>query len=159
MWKIVGIYKITSPSEKVYIGQSWDIGNRYSCYKTKSNNGQFKIERSVKKYGFENHKFEIIHELPEDTTQEVLDTYEVLYWSLYKSCGIEMLNLKEPGNSHGKHSEETKNRISLKNKGRIRTDKTWVGRKHSPESKEKMRLAKLNNKNRLGGKKYLENLI
>jgi hypothetical protein len=31
----------------------------------------------------------------------------------------------------------------------------WIGKKHTEISKEKMRLAKLNNKNRLGGKKYI----
>ena len=30
----IGIYKITSPSGKVYIGQSWDIKKRFSKYRS-----------------------------------------------------------------------------------------------------------------------------
>jgi hypothetical protein len=33
MSKICGIYKITSPSGKVYIGQSVDIKRRFTTYK------------------------------------------------------------------------------------------------------------------------------
>lgn len=158
MWKKVGIYKITSPSGRVYIGQSWDIGTRRSKYKGNNLKGQIGLTRSFSKYGFDNHSFEIVHELPSDITQEVLDNYEILYCNQYKELGFKMLNMKEPGYG-GKHCQETKDRISKINKGRIRTDGSWIGRKHTPESKEKMRLAKLGNKNRLGGNKYFENLI
>lgn len=30
---MIGIYKIKNPSERVYIGQSWDISGRKSQYK------------------------------------------------------------------------------------------------------------------------------
>ena len=30
---MIGIYKIESPSGKIYIGQSWDIDHRISDYK------------------------------------------------------------------------------------------------------------------------------
>lgn len=33
MDKICGIYKITSPSSKIYIGQSKNISKRYKTYK------------------------------------------------------------------------------------------------------------------------------
>lgn len=105
--KIVGIYKITNHLNKVYIGQSWNIGNRRRTYKSNKCEGQKKLHSSIKKYGWENHLFEIVHELPEDITQDVLDKYEILYWDLYKSCGFEMMNIKQPGVG-GKHSEDTK---------------------------------------------------
>lgn len=106
----IGIYKITSPSGKVYIGQTWDSKKRFSNYKNLYCKTQIKLYNSLKKYGFDNHIVEIIHELPEDVTQEVMDNYEGLYISQYKSCG-ELMNLREPG-SRGKHSEESKRRMS-----------------------------------------------
>lgn len=136
----VGIYKITSPSNKVYIGQSWNLSNRYDDYRYQPDKKQRKIYNSIKKYGFKEHKFEIIHELPVDVTQEVMDRYEVLYWQLYKDCGIEMMNIKEPGKG-GKHSLET---ISLiKEKKKLSNN---AGKKiHSEEAKQKFRENMLDN--------------
>lgn len=108
---MVGIYKITSPSGKIYIGQSWNIENRWKSY-YRINKGQRKLYYSIVKHGYDNHKFEICHELPEDISQEVLDNYEILYWELYKQSNKELLNIREPGRG-GKLSNETK--ILLRN--------------------------------------------
>lgn len=122
---MIGIYKITSPTGKVYIGQSWVLDKRIKKYKHCSVTQGY-IYNSLNKYGWDNHKFEIVHELPSDVTQSVLDTYEIFYWQQYKDCGVKMLNIKEPG-SGGKHSEETKLKIGI----------AATGRKHSKESIEK----------------------
>jgi group I intron endonuclease len=63
-----GIYKITSPSGKVYIGQSKDLKRRENEYrnndiKVKS---QTRLYNSFKKHGWENHQFEIIEYCLED---------------------------------------------------------------------------------------------
>ena len=61
-----GIYKITSPSGKIYIGQSIDIDTRWSQYKIISkSSGQKRLRNSFKSYGRENHIFEIIEECEE----------------------------------------------------------------------------------------------
>ena len=67
MEKLIGIYKITSPSERVYIGQSIDIHKRWKTYTKlyKSNQGQILLNNSFQKYGVENHIFEIIEECKE----------------------------------------------------------------------------------------------
>lgn len=93
----VGIYKITSPSGRVYIGQSINIKKRFSRYKAYKVKSQKAIYNSLVKYGVENHKFDIIHELPVDVTQEVLDNYEILYMKMYKDCGVKLLNIKSGG--------------------------------------------------------------
>jgi len=56
----IGIYKITSPSGKIYIGQSRDIKERYLSYQYGKCKGQPRLKYSLCKYGFKNHKFEII---------------------------------------------------------------------------------------------------
>ena len=135
---MIGIYKIINPKGKVYIGQSWDIVDRRKRYNRLACKKQVKLYNSIKKYGWNNHIFEVCHELPVDITQGILDNYEVLYYNLYKDCNIEMLNIKEPGKG-GKHSPETiqkmKDRCWLKGKrreefpmyGKIRTEESLKG--------------------------------
>jgi len=152
------IYKITSPSGKVYIGQTRRMGKRITAYKGFDCKDQTKLYNSLKFYGWKEHKFEIIHNLPTDVTQEVLDDYEVLYWQLYKDCGMEMMNLKKPGKGQVM-TDEIKRKISLSNKGKNLGKKSseetkkkislgllgkTTGRKHSEEAKQKMRDAHKN---------------
>ena len=111
------IYKITSPSEKVYIGQSWNWIKRKSVYKRVACPLQKHLYSSLLKYGYDNHKIEIIITLPEEITQEELDNQEIKYYQLYKEQGIKLLNIKEPGKG-GKLSEETKKKLSIALKGR-----------------------------------------
>lgn len=106
---MVGIYKITSPSNKVYIGQSWDIRGRWYSH-GHSKHTPF-LYNSIKKYGKENHVFNVIHELPIDVSQYILDEYEKLYIQQYKSVGFFVMNMKS-GGSNGKHSEKTKAELS-----------------------------------------------
>ena len=128
---IIGIYKITSPKNEIYIGQSWDIENRIFAYKGLHCKGQKKLYNSIKKYQWETHKFEVVHELPTDISQKILDNYEVFYWQQYKDCGFKMMNIKEPGKG-GRHSEQTKKLIS----------QSTLGKKYSEESKQAMSRAK-----------------
>jgi hypothetical protein len=61
--KKCGIYKITSPSNKIYIGQSRDINKRIQSYiKGYKLQSQPKLYNSINKYSWENHTFEIIEE-------------------------------------------------------------------------------------------------
>jgi len=160
---MVGIYKITSPSGKVYIGQSWNIERRRRQYKTLHCKHQFKLYTSLFKHGFENHLFEVIHELPTDIEQEILNNYEYLYWLQYKECGIEMLNLMDPGFGPGRHSQQTREKLRILNLGKHHTTETknklrkihsgrkrseedvkksangHIGFRHSEESKQKLR--------------------
>lgn len=119
MSKIVGIYKIVSPSGKVYIGQSWDIHFRWRDHKY-DRRIKSKLSASLKKYGKLNHSFQIIHGLPCDIDQATLDRYEQLYMDLYRDCGIILLNIRE-GGSVGKLSIETKAKIKAKRKLQIIT--------------------------------------
>jgi group I intron endonuclease len=57
-----GIYKITNPEGKIYIGKSKDIEKRFSNYKQLNCKQQPLIFVSLAKYGWLNHKFEIIEE-------------------------------------------------------------------------------------------------
>ena len=128
----IGIYKLTSPSGKVYIGQSWDIFKRFNKYKNLNCIRQSKLYNSLKKYGFENHIREILYDLPQDTSQEILDNLEISTISEYKNNGFDLLNLAL-GGSRGKHSEESKAKL----KERKGENHPSFGKKRSKEFCEK----------------------
>ena len=145
---MTGIYKITNPKGKIYIGQSVDINRRKSCYKNQYENQIGKrIYNSINKYGWENHIFEVIKEC------SVMELNEMeIYYINHFNCILEGLNIKE-GGSHGKHNDTTKQIIRLKATGRkLSTEakqkisdskqgnKYNLGRKHNDETKQKHRL-------------------
>ena len=59
---MIGIYKITSPSNKVYIGQSIDVENRLKRYKYFVSKKQTRLYYSILKYGYDNHTYEVVEE-------------------------------------------------------------------------------------------------
>jgi group I intron endonuclease len=101
---VIGIYKITSPSGKVYIGQSTNIEKRWVFYYTLNCKGQTKLYNSLKKYTPEHHIFDIIEECDLD----VLLDRETYYKCQYNSL-IEGLNCRIDGKS-GYDSPYTKER-------------------------------------------------
>lgn len=119
---MTGIYKIQSPTGKVYIGQSVDLADRFRCYKRLKCKGQIGIYRSLLKYGINSHSFVVLHELPKDVSRNTLNQYEEFYISQFKICGYELLNIKSGGGGGGKQAEETKAKIGLKNKGKTMSE-------------------------------------
>lgn len=85
---MTGIYKITSPSGKIYIGQSKNIEKRFGYYKRLECRAQPKIYNSFMKYGVNEHKFEIV----EECLIENLNFKERYYQELYKTIGEKGLN-------------------------------------------------------------------
>jgi methyl-accepting chemotaxis protein len=102
---MIGIYKIISPKNKVYIGQSIDIEKRFYNYRLGNCYSQIRLNRSLNKYGYENHIFEIIEEC--DIT--LLNERERYYQDLYNAVGKQGLNcrLTKSNDKSGRLSKET----------------------------------------------------
>lgn len=127
-----GIYKIISPSEKIYIGQSIDIENRWEkWYKKTRCKTQTKLFNSLKKYGPENHIFEIV----EECNINQLNEREIFWGIHYNVLGENGLNLKL-GDANGLCSEETKQKISINNKGISRNKGIPKNKEHKQKSSE-----------------------
>ena len=125
--KITGIYKIISPTNKIYIGQSIDILNRIRYYKhPNSCRQQFKLQNSINKYGWDKHKFEII----EECDIKILNERE-RYWQDYYNSFKNGLNcrLTTSNDKSGKVSQETKNKTRNKLLGHevLQTTKNKIG--------------------------------
>lgn len=148
---MVGIYKITSPKGKLYIGQAIDIEKRFNQYRQINHcKSQKKLYNSLKKYGPNTHIFEIL----EECGIEELNARE-RYWQDYFNVLEKGLNLKLTSTTQNKTilSEETKKKISNSLKGNIPWNKggqmpqdvknkisgKLKGRKLSEDVKEKLR--------------------
>lgn len=119
--KICGIYKITNNiNQKVYIGQSVDIYNRWNhhkscCLNPNCHEYNSPFYRALRKYGRDNFTFEIIEQCDVDD----LDEKEIRYISQYNSF-VHSENSNGYNNSIGGNqgsrfrikSEEEKRKIS-----------------------------------------------
>lgn len=114
--RVIGIYKIISPSKRVYIGQSTNINGRWKTYRILSaSKHQTRLHRSFLKHGVKKHFFEILH----ICEPERLNELEVYYISLYNSFNsTHGLNLRGGGNSGGMLSDETKEKVGNAKRGK-----------------------------------------
>lgn len=167
------IYKIISPSGRIYIGQTVDTSDRFTRYRQLRCKGQPKLYRSLKKYGHELHSFEVIEEC-EDILMNDRERYYQEFYEVLGGNGLNCCYVQSSSNS-GRHSEEsisrmkisqsnrsleTRSRLSESRMGHTVSDETrhkisekLMGRKLSKETCEKM------GKSRLGRKMSEENRL
>lgn len=138
------IYKITSPSNRIYIGQSKNPKSRKASYKSKLGIGQTKLYNSILKHGWDVHNWEIIEEGIE--TIDIANEREI-YWITFYDCVNNGLNCKMGGDGRG-ISDETKERMSHAIKKRWDSGEMQGsrGRKISEEHKQKILNANLGSK-------------
>lgn len=127
----IGIYKITSPVGKIYIGQSRNIYRRIRDYKKMHCKNQPHLYNSFKKYGTENHQFETL----EHCSVDIINEREIYFINLYRSTYNQFgLNCKE-GGVKGKFTDEVRAKMSEKAQG---GKSPMEGKKHSLEVRLKM---------------------
>jgi group I intron endonuclease len=127
---MIGIYKISSPTGKVYIGQSVNIYKRFIGYKGLNCKDQSILYKSFLKHGVENHFFEII----EECEIHLLNERE-RYWQEFFTCvGPKGLNCVYV------QTNDKKSIVSddLREKRR----KFMIGKKFSKETIEKLKKPK-----------------
>lgn len=107
---MITIYKITNPRGKIYIGQTSDYKKRLSHYRILNCRTQYRLHNSLKKYGFNNHDFEIVEIVDEEISDE-REQYWIGHFQCYWKDMNKGLNLNRGGN-RPKHTEETKKKLS-----------------------------------------------
>lgn len=142
---MIGIYKITSLNNRVYIGQSVNIEHRWRGHRGTANLYNNKLYNSFSKHGVENHIFEVI----EECKVENLNERERYWQDFYDVLGPKGLNSKltETSTKSGHITEWQKQQISKANRDRVRTKETkdklskfFKGRKLTEEHKAKIKL-------------------
>lgn len=106
---ICGIYKITSPTGRIYIGESVNILKRWVIYKRLSCKSQVKLYNSFNKHTVDNHKFEIVEVCLEDELK-----CKERYWQDFYDCVDNGLNCTktECGEIKKQWSAESLERVS-----------------------------------------------
>lgn len=134
------IYKYTSPSNKVYIGQTTDEEMRKYRFKTSVNYGGLKIDNARKKYDISEWKYEVLakkYYINEEDATNDLDLLETYYISKYDSYKNGYNSTTGGDGARGqKISEETKEKLRISMKGE---NNPFYGRHHTEETKKKIR--------------------
>jgi group I intron endonuclease len=169
---IYSIYKFVNKiNNKVYVGYTNNIKNRYSQHKSKYNKANNKFYNAIKKYGWENFEFEIIYQsLDSYYCLSVMEPYFISEYNSYKkgynsSLGGDSLpESKKSNSSKQKMSKSRNGRFSAKDKFgntyQIRKDDprflsgelVGINKNISPsqETLQKLSKVRMGNKNRLG---------
>ncbi len=122
------VYIHIFPNNKKYVGitlqkpkQRWRKGNRYNDY----------MKKAIAKYGWENIEHEILYE---NLTKEEAEQKEIDLIKEYKTNNRKYgYNIANGGFHQGNVSEETKEKISKSNKGKV----SWCkGKKFTDEEKQ-----------------------
>ena len=137
------IYRLTSPSGKIYIGQAQSMYKRFQDYRRPRATKYLK--RAILKYGLEKMKVEILErDIPldklDDREQYYLDTLEP-----FKDNGYNICKVASTTRGRKRPKEEMQGSIDYMT-GRFGELNHFYGKTHSEESKQKQRDAKLGKK-------------
>lgn len=129
------VYKHTSPSGKVYIGiTSQEPAKRWANGKGYKHSPHFRA--AIEKYGWEAFKHEI---LAEGLTREAAEEMEVALIAQYNSSDRGFgYNAEKGGSLPGRASEETRQKISERQKGEKHH---YYGKHLSEEHRQKLSVA------------------
>jgi len=146
----MGIYQITSPSGKIYIGSSKNIERRVWYYSKLQCKNQPRLYNSLNKYGWEGHKLTIV----EECNFEELYERERYWGDSLNVLGENGLNsiLPKAGENKKGVSDETRLKMSISKRGILNSSygvplsdkhkeairKAQTGRKHSQEHRKKV---------------------
>ena len=116
--KEAGVYKITSPSGKVYIGQSSNIHRRMVEHLCDSKKIVNKLYSSVKKYGFNSHDIEVLFLSDVQYERNRMEQFYINYYDSINT-GLNLIDVIGPTKSFSgkKHSAEEVERIKARMKG------------------------------------------
>lgn len=158
---MIGIYKITSPSGKVYIGQTVDLEKRRTTYTRLKCKGQPRLYASLVKYGFSAHIFQVI----EECSVEKLNERERHWQDFYNVVGELGLNCKltKTEDRSGYNSQEFRDKISQamverghKPPNRAGIEGYWKGKIRTQKDRDKISTALLGIKREPKSKKWKE---
>lgn len=120
--EICTIYLLTNKiNNKIYVGQTWMTCEERMGRKGKGYYNSTYLYAAILKYGSENFEYEILDEC---NNQSEADLFEEAYIKMY--CGRDSAtgyNIKS-GGSAGRHSDETKKKISASQIGKLVSEKT-----------------------------------
>jgi len=119
---MVGIYKITSPTGRVYIGQSTNIPSRWNDYYKLRAKGQIKLYNSLLKHGPTNHSYEVLLECEEGCLNKEERYYQELYNALQEGLNCRLTKTQDKSGKTLPFTEEHKIKLKQARANTVFTD-------------------------------------
>jgi group I intron endonuclease len=141
------IYRITSPSNKCYIGQTTRSFEKRKQEHLKCPGSCVLLENAIKKYG-DALEFEVLVEV----NDKDLDLYETRCIEMYNSIEPNGYNIRS-GGSAGCHSNESRERMRVAKLGVLNHN---FGKPRTEEAKNAISIAKSGEKHHFYGKSFTE---
>lgn len=129
------IYKITSPTSRVYVGKTYDLRKRINAHKTAVRGGSAVIlHSSIRKYGWDAHVLEVIEQVEDErlNEREMFWISELKTYCHENPMGMNMTLGGDGQRSTWMHKTELRKRFSDRFSG---AGNPFHGKKHSEESK------------------------
>lgn len=138
------IYKLTSPSGKIYIGRAVHFKKRMNTHKHTAKSGVKRpLYEAIRKYGWENFTKEVIDIAMGDEAAHQLELkYIVEYDSVNKGYNVNFKTSDGGDNWEGrKHTPEYQTLVEISRKNRTGAGNGMFGKSHTEESKELQKAA------------------
>ena len=132
------IYKITSPTNKLYIGKTNNLRKRINCHKCSAKKGaNLILHNSIRKYGWDLHKIEILEEIPNEqlNEREIFWISELNTFFVNNLDGMNMTRGGDGNKGSWMHNIELRKWYSERFTG---DGNPFYGKKHSEEAKKIM---------------------
>ena len=133
------IYKLTSPSKRVYIGRAKDFNDRMAQHKYEATvlRKDYPLYRAIRKYGWENFKKEVIDTAPKHYIVELEKHYIIEHNAI--KMGYNATISSTAGGDKWERRKDTQQFQDFKDKMKIINsgeNNGMYGRKHSEETKK-----------------------
>lgn len=143
------IYKVTSPAGRLYVGKTWNFRKRLNAHRfsvKRKNSSHVILINSFKKYGFEEHIFEVI----EECDDAILDDREVFWIKELNTYNAENplgMNMTLGGDGQRGKLDERRKSIAINNL--FKNGTPFKGKHHTEENKKahSIRVSKWNKEN------------
>jgi group I intron endonuclease len=149
------IYKITSPTGKLYVGKTYDLRKRINCHKCAAKKGSnIILHNSIAKYGWEKHRLEVIEEVEDDQLdeREMFWIAELNTYCYHNPMGMNMTLGGDGQRSTWMHKTELRQWFSDRFKGE---GNPFHGKTHNEETR-KLLSKKTSAWNRANGRRVPE---
>jgi len=134
------VYMLKSPSNKVYVGKTINVANRFKQHKYASTRTEgYAIFHALKKYGWDNFTKTILETFEDDVTNKQMSDRETYWIKEKKAFGPNGYNLTEGGEGSFGRVVSAETRAKM---GKASIGNTWTkGIRHSAEARANMKKA------------------
>lgn len=143
------IYKVTSPAGRLYVGKTWNFRKRLITHRfsvKKKNTSHVILINSFKKYGFDEHIFEIIEECDDDVMSE-REMFWIKELNTYNADNPLGMNMTLGGEGQRGKLDERRKEIAINNL--FKNGTPFKGKHHTEANKKAQseRVKKYNKEN------------